>query len=185
MMTKAERSELRSLIRQRFKVLRADVDQRHAELLAELEVRLTDKFATDDAAWTSVAFVIGEAAREANRKANDAVRALVGPDGWPSDRDKVLIQEAALSRIRATAAEYRKETDKPEMRKASRARIDATVKAAHLQLDRQEVDLLERLAVGALESDEARGFLAEIPTVSSLVPAERLLELERSLRGES
>lgn len=45
MITKAERGELRTLIRQRFKVLRSDVEARRAELVAELERRIAAKFA--------------------------------------------------------------------------------------------------------------------------------------------
>jgi hypothetical protein len=43
---------------------------------------------------------------------------------------------------------------------------------------------LTRLVADALESAEARAFLAEIPTVSALVPADRLLELEQALRDD-
>lgn len=181
MITKAERAELRSLIRQRFKVLRADVEQRQYELIAELEERITERFAADDKAWADVAFVIGEAAREANRKANDAIREHVGRDGWPDERR--VVGALDITQIRA-AVTNKPQQEKSQLRRQGTARIEATVKSAQLSLDRQEADLLTRLVTGALESEEARAFLGEIPTVSALVPADRLLALEQQLRSE-
>lgn len=180
MITKGERAELRSIIRQRFKVLRADVEARESELVAELDSRIQDHFSAADKAWSDLAFVLHEAGREANRKANDAVRDLVGRDGWPHDHE--LVQVAGITRIRANVSGERPELQERSLMKSDGARrIRATVKAAQLRLDRQEADLLTRLVAGGLESEEARAFLGEIPTVSALVPSDRLLELERSL----
>lgn len=44
--------------------------------------------------------------------------------------------------------------------------------------------MLRTLAVGAIESEEARAFLAAIPSVSELVPAARLAELEASMTDD-
>ena len=173
MITKGERVELRSLIRQRFKVLRADVGQRQAELAAELEEHIAARFAQDDKAWADAMYLIEEAAREANRKANDVLRGLAVSGLNLDGRDFMVIQARTLSKPTQ---------ERTDLRRQGATRIEATIKAALLQLDRQEVDLLTRLAQGALESEEARAFLGEIPTVSSLVPADRLLELEQSLR---
>lgn len=178
MITKRERTELRSLIRQRFRVLRADVDQRGAEMFAELEDRMNERYADEDKDWGDVAFTIGEASREANRKANDAVRGLVGRDGWPDEHS--LVRAVDISQVRRAVATPT--PDRAQLRRQGQAHIEATIKAAQLSLDRQEVDLLTRLASGALESDEARAFLGEIPTVSALVPADRLLQLEQSFK---
>lgn len=175
MITKGERAELRSLIRQRFKVLRADIDQRKAELLAELETRITDRFAESDKEWADAMYLIEEAAREADRKANDILRGLnlhaLDQDG----RDYSLVKTVAINKPTQ---------ERTQLRREGEARIVAQIKGALLQLDRQEADLLTRLVAGALESEEARAFLGEIPTVSALVPADRLLELERSLRED-
>lgn len=168
MITKGERAELRSLLRARFKLLRNEVDQREAELLAELTTNIRERFADQDKAYADAGFLIAEAARAANRQANDIVRAL-RPD-WV-EREIISYRPLGVPRD-----EHHKLTQEGQ------ARIAATVRAAKLTLDQQEMDLLTRLATGALESDEARAFLGEIPTVSALVPAVRLLELEQSLR---
>lgn len=175
MITKGERTELRSLIRQRFKVLRSEVEQRRAELAAELEAHISARFADADKAWADAMFLIEEAAREANRKANDILRGLNLTDIDLTGKDLTVIQVRAMAQPRR---------ERSQLRHEGAARIEAKVKAAFLQLDRQEADLLTRLVSTALESDEARAFLGEIPTVSALVPADRLLEIERSLRDE-
>jgi hypothetical protein len=174
MITKTERAELRTLIRQRFKVLRAEVEVRRAELVDELERRIVAKFAADDKAWADAMYLIDEAVREANRKANDIMRGL-NVEGYDVSREYSIVTARSVNQPKQ---------ERNQLHRQGEARIDAQVKTAQLQLDRQEADLLTRLIAGALESDEARAFLGEIPTVSALVPADRLLELERSLRDD-
>lgn len=170
--TKAERGELQRLIRQRFRVLRAEVEQRRAELEAELAAGLTEKYADQDREWAAAIFRIEEAAREANRVANDIMRGLYG-DRWV---EREIVDAVAMNQPKQERNQLRFEGQK---------RIAARVQAAHLRLDQQEADLLTRLVVDALESEEARAFLAQIPTVSALVPAGRLFELEQSLTLEA
>jgi len=96
--TKAERAELRSLIRHRFKVLRGEVAQRELELLAELEEKITVAYADDDRLWADISFTINQHVQEANRKANDAIRAAIGRESWPEDRGLVRFAADANSR---------------------------------------------------------------------------------------
>lgn len=172
MITKGERTELRSLIRQRFKVLRAEVEARRAELAAELEERITAKFAEEDKQWSDAMFLIGEATREANRKANDILRGL-NIDAMDTSREYDVVNFRGVAKPTA---------ERNVLLRNGTKRIEAQVKGALLQLDGQEADLLTRLVANGLESDEARAFLGEIPTVSALVPADRLLALEAQLR---
>lgn len=168
MITKAERGELRSLVRQRFKLLRSEVAQRQSELLADLETAVTARFADEDQRWADASFKIAEAAREANRTANDIIREFI-----PEWREREVVGCAQLGKPNTQ--------QRQQLRREGQARIEAQVRAALLQLQQQEADLLTRLALGVLESAEGRAFLGEIPTVSALVPAVRLLELEQSL----
>lgn len=171
MITKSERTELRSLIRQRFKVLRSQVEARRAELVVELEQHVAAKFAEEDKRWADAMLLIDEAVREANRKANDVLRGL-DIDAIDSSKEYTIVLNRGISKPA---------TERNLLVRNGMKRIDAQVKAAYLQLDQQEADLLTRLVSNGLESDEARAFIGEIPTVSALVPAGRLLELERSL----
>lgn len=166
--TKTERAELKSIVRQQMKVLRAEVEQRASELLADVDEQIAEKFAGDDKRWADAAHLAQEAVLEANRKVNDAYRELMGEHHV--ERMYVgaqLPQKPARERI--------------VLRQAAQSRIHERVQGALLQLQRQEADLLKTLAVGALESEEAQAFLSQIPTVSELVPAARLAELEASI----
>ena len=168
MITKTERNELKAVVRQQMKVLRAEVEQRKAELLADVDEQIVARFSEDDQKWADAAHLAHEAVMEANRKVNDAYRELTG------DRhvERMYVQ--------ATVPQ-KPARERIVLRKAAESRIEEQVAGALLKLQRQEADLIRTLAVGALESEEARAFLDSIPTVSELVPAARLAELEAGL----
>lgn len=174
MITKAERAELRSLVKGQFKVLRNEVEQRKLELVADLHQQLNERYAGWDKQWSDAMFLCQEAALEANRKVNDLLRELIEqPDGGRSQYLLIRFQPP----------------DKPDRRRtalwaAGHARIVADCQAARLRLDREEADLLRTLAVGALETDDARSFLTAIPTVGELVSRARLAELEADLGSD-
>ena len=110
---------------------------------------------------------------EANRRINDALYT------------KGYQVKGGSERIWISAPRLEQPTkDKHQLRRVADSKIAAQVKAALLKLDRDEADMLRTLAVGAIESEEARAFLAAIPTVGELVPAARLAEIEASIRGE-
>ena len=170
MITKGERTELRGVVKQQFKVLRAEVVQRQAELLAEVESQITERFAGEDRTWAGFQHQVHEAVLECNRKINDALYEAGYEARGATER--MWVAEPAIPQPREQRTNLRFQ--------ASR-RIEAQVRGALLNLDRREADLLRTLAVGAIESEEARAFLAGIPTVSELVPSARLAELEASL----
>ncbi len=173
-MTKAERSELRSLIRQQFKVLRGDLGVREAELLVGVEQDVVARFADRDVAWEEVLHVAGEASRACDRAINDALYAkgFIKREGSEQVFTSVRLSERPPDLGRA------------QLRAEAQIGITAKVKAARHELDRREADLLRRLTLDALESDAARGFLDAIPSVGDLVPVTRLAELEASLTDE-
>jgi hypothetical protein len=176
--SKAERTELRSVVRQQFKVLAAEVQQRRAELVADADRQIAARYADDDKAWREAEWLVAEAARKANREANDVMRGLLG-DAWPASHDKTLVG-MATQQLR----QMQPLNERTEARTTLLHRIDAQVRQTQLALARQEANLLTDLASDAVESAEARAFLRRIPTVSELVPAVRLQELEQRLQGE-
>ena len=174
MITKTERVELKSLVRQQFKVLREEINARRTELIAQAERDVVERYAARDAQWEDVLHEVGEAEREANRRINDALYRHGFVQRESSERSWVSVKL---------------QNDPPdggrmELRREAHARIRAQVDSALMELNRREADTLRDLAVGALESEEARAFLTSIPTVGDLVPAIRLAELEASLRAE-
>jgi hypothetical protein len=166
--TPGERRELRSVVRARMKVLRAEVQQRRAELIAEAEGRLVDRYLDHDKTIDDLNWRIKQVADQANKD----VRALV--EGVLKDNEGLSL---VADEIRAPYLRRQNE-DRSQLHRALRAGIDAQVESATLDLDRREADLLQSLAMGSLETDAARAFLAGIPTVGELVPAARLREIE-------
>lgn len=175
MITKTERAELKSIVRTQMKVLHAELDQREAEMAAQIEIQLRDKYEERDRSRHELRAALDEIVAKANRKAARILR--------EADYDP----ERIMGFARAIMPEYRivfDDNDKAQLRRALHAQLEADVEGAKLRLKRQEADLLRDLAVGALESDEARAFLGTIPTVGELVPAARLKELEAQFDAE-
>lgn len=168
--TKGERTELKSIVRQQFKVLRAELEQRELEMIAGVEDQITAKYAADDDTWSVLQHQVHEAVMACNRQVNDALYehnyAVKG------NSERMWINEPNLRQP---------QEKRMELRRHSHSHIKAQVRAARLDLERREADTLRTLAIGALESDEAQRFLESIPTVGELVPTARLAELEASL----
>jgi hypothetical protein len=172
-MTKSDRQQLQTLVRRRFKALKSEVIQRQAELLAQMEASIAERYKEEDQAWTAARSEINEAILECNRKVNDAWRRCLG--------DKH--EEAEY--VRLIAAPGRDSNgERMQLRRAAVARVEEQVKRAIGQLETRELDLLEKLLIEGLESDDARRFLGEVPTAAELVPASRL-ELMTGMTGDA
>lgn len=168
-MTQAERRELRSVVKQQFKVLRAEVEQRRRELAAEAAEQVRRRYATADKEVDDLNWKIEQIVDQANKDIRDAVKAV--------QADSRGGQWAWSGPLRSPRVNHERE-DRFALNTALGTGIDAQAKSALLTLERQEADLLRQLALGALESEEARAFLASIPSVGELVPASRLAEIE-------
>lgn len=171
--TKAERGELRSIVKQQFRVLRSEVDQREAEMGAEVEERLTSRYVDSDKRRLQVEGDITAIVAEAQAKI-DAI--------WQAQGDEIDSESRAYMgrpELRVPTPPWRT-ADRAQFRRALQAEVEAITANAKAQLQRQEADLLRNLAVGAIESTEAKGFLDGIPTVAELVPSQRLAELEKA-----
>lgn len=173
-MTPGERRDLRAVVRQRIKVLRADVAQRRMELLAEAEARLVERYREQDKQVEDLNFRIAEITEQASREITDLIIAHRGDADGVSIRRPVRLGAPKLSAYTE---------DRAQFHRAMVAGVEAQVKTALLDLDRREADLLESLALSSLETQAARDFLAAIPTVGELVPAARLREIEAAFDG--
>lgn len=173
--SKGERDELRRVVRTDFKVLAEEMTIREAEMQADIEQRIATRFLPSDEA-------IAAAEREAAAvvsDANVAIAAVMAELAKNADGYTIDWQRLAAPRILAMPVK------RQEMRRAALAELRARVVGAKAKVHRQEADLLKSLASGALESEEARSFLAAIPSVAELVPAARLAELEAQFDDRS
>ena len=167
-----ERRELRAVVRQQIKVLRAEVKQRKSELVAEAEARLMERYRDEDKKANDLMWRICQLTDDVNRQLEDLMKEYeVGEDGgnWRRGYGSAFQPPTV----------YRVTEDRKQLHKALLAGIDVQVEQAQLNLDRQEADLLRSLAMEALETEQARAFLGRIPTVAELVPSKRLNEIER------
>jgi hypothetical protein len=169
-----ERRELRSVVRSQFRVLRAEVEQRQAELEAEAEQKLMLRYREEDKKVEGLNWRIKQIAEQANREISDLAKEVgYGQDGGRWSRAHLL-----------SAPHFTRTSEsRSQLHAALMTGIKAQVRQALLALDRQEADLLRRLAVDALETEAARTFLAGIPTVGELVPSKRLAEIEAAFDG--
>jgi len=173
--TPGERRELRSVVRAQFKVLRAEVEQRRAELNAEAEHQLMVRYRDEDKQMDDLNWRVSQIVSQASNDIEDLLKqAGIEQNGgvWRS--------YAPMSAPKFT----RKSEDRKQLHAALISGITAQVKQANLTLDRQEADLLRALAADAIESDAAKQFLGRIPTVGQLVPSARLREIEIAFDAE-
>ena len=172
MITKTERQELRGVVRNQFRVLRKEVEQRMAEMIADGEQQILDRFHDADVRRAE----IDEEVDYILRRALDEIRQVC------KDRPDAGVPK----RLNFTSGWVSWAPDRRgELRAALYSNLRAKADGAKLTLERQEADVLRNLAVGALESDEARAFLGTIPTVAELVPSVRLAELEAQFDGDA
>lgn len=171
--TKAERAELRGVVRTQFRVLRDEVDQRGQELSAEIEAKIYDRFHAFDEARAALMSELEEMVDAANKTLRDLLR----------ERGEVCGGIEEYAPFRPPQIRWQNER-RIEMRHALHEQLRADMEAAKLRLKREEADLLKSLAVDALESEAARAFLTNIPAVGELVSAARLSELEQQIWGD-
>jgi hypothetical protein len=183
MITKAERTELRSIVRQQFKVLRHEVEQRHAELVADLDAQIAELYADVDEQRRALMWKAHEICEAASRELTDLFNGTGAVKGHADltlrgrTDPEVSVKQPVRCRMEAISWS---QADRVQLRRAALSRLDERVKGALLNLERREADLLRTLAIGAIESAEAQAFLTGIPTVGELVPGARLAELEAS-----
>lgn len=164
-MNKTERTELRGVVRNQFRVLRKEVEQRMAEMIADGEQQILDKFYDADQERAVIDEEVQALLNETLTKIRDVCK------NRPDARIPTKIRPFDFSIHWASDR-------RGELRAALYTNLRAKAEGAKLTLERQEADLLRNLAVGALESAEAHQFLGTIPTVAELVPSVRLAELE-------
>ena len=171
--TKSERAELVSLVRARSRVAKAGVDQRKAELLADLEQELASIYHIGDQEIWAAAF---EAANKAAQDADAQVAQVC---------EELGIREEFRPRISGVAWYGRGENAanerRVELRRVAGTRLDAEAKKAKLAIESASVEMQTALAAGAFQSAEAKAFLETMPTPESLLTPLVLPELEAAV----
>jgi len=183
-MTKADRAELKSLLMRRFKSLKGDVAVRVTELKAEAERELDTSYAEEN---RLVQELTSELSGRMARARQDAEQILLDASTECQLVFDIFTQanpdiRVSLRRSRDGQVypyhpvDHDQDPRKDRLR-ALFAELDAAAAAAKQRLDVQEVEMRTVLAVETLETDAAKRFLDQIPTVGELVPATRINQL--------
>jgi hypothetical protein len=166
-MSRAERTELASVVKMRARVAKAAVAQREAELLADVEEQLSARYKSTHEAWKDVT----EQAEKAVKAADQEIARICREIGVPENfRPELNLQWWS----RGENAEAGR---RAELRALAKARIDAMGKSAKTTIEARSAEVLTELVAGGLESAEAKAFLESIPTPAQLMPAVVVEEL--------
>lgn len=173
-MTKSERNDLASLVRQRAKLLKAIAAQRSAELLANFEHQLGSIHAyDDDEVW--------ETATVAAQQAVDAARAQIAERCRELGIPKEFAPTVSFSWYgRGQNGSQQRRT---ELRRMATTKIAALEKAAQAQIQQHSLDTQEKLIVDGLSSDAANQFLAELPAIETLMPPLDAAQIKGLIEG--
>ena len=161
MMTRGERDNLSTLVRQRERLLKTLAAQRSAELMADVEAQLARIYDFDeDDTWAAATEVAEEAIKEAQAEIAERCQELgIPPEfapgihmGWYR-RGSNAINERRV-----------------ELRRVAKTRIDATEKAAKTAIEQWSLNARTELIAPSLTSDAAKEFLEQLPSVQSLMP---------------
>jgi hypothetical protein len=161
-MSRRDREDLAKLVRKREKLAKTKTESVAAERLADFEQQLASKYAPgDDPVWAELHQAADEAVTEADAKLGERCKEL-----GIEDRFRPRVSAGWYSRGENAVAERR-----TELRAVAKSRIDADARVAKAEIERHSVEVQTQLISGGLESEEARRFLASMPTPQALMPA--------------
>ena len=167
-MTKGERDELIKITRERGRVAKARVEAVKAELLADVEKKLSETFSYRDQMWAEGVKVAEQAVEDANAQ----IQRVCDDRGVPAEfRPSVDL----AWRARGSNADPRR---RAELRKLAAARVDASGKQAKLTIEADVADTVANLLAGGLTSESAREYLANMSDPRSLMPMLEVADLE-------
>jgi hypothetical protein len=170
--TKSERKELIGIAKKRERVAKTAALHRSAQLRADFEKQLDTKYRPeDDPVWEE----LYKGAERIVTEAQQALAANCQAKGIP-EQCAPTIELGWWQRGRNTFKDER-----AEMRRVAYTRIDELEKAAKFEIERVSLEIQTQLAVGALESDEAKAFLERMPSVDHLMPILKMGEIEKLL----
>lgn len=167
-----ERRELKALVRMKIKLLRAEVEDKHAAQMAEIEGRVAAKFRDDDERAQVLRSKLDQLSVEASQKARRLFEEYADIAEGPRH---IIFNPPYFSR---------REDGKDKLRRALMAAVQAQTSAARSRVTKLEAELLESLALDAIQSDAAKEFVRAIPTADALMPTEKLAQIEASFGGD-
>ncbi len=170
-MTRGDRDDLMKHCRRIEKVAKSAAKQRVAELMATFAAELSAQRKINDARWKDVTAEADAAVAEADARIAAICR-------------EIGVTEAFRPSLHLGWASRGENADKSrrlELKYVATTRCAAMLKTAEAEIERRIVEFQTQLLAGGLETVEARAFLEAMPTVSQLMPALSLPEIEAAV----
>ena len=168
-MTAGERNDLRSLIRQRARLMKTEVKQRRLELMSDFERQLSARFSYDqDETWKGAHALAEQAVKDAQVVIENRCRELKIPKEFAP-----TIQMHWYGRGENAVRERR-----DELRRAAKARLDVLEATAKTEIERISVNGQTELIADGLTSEAAQAFLEQMPSAETLMPALELNQVQ-------
>lgn len=170
-MTKAERSDLLSLIKKREKVMKTMASERSAEMVAEFEAQAAQIYSfDDDATWANAKREAEAAVIAAQQVIAERCRQL----GIPKEFAPGV--EMAWHGRGQNAVRWRM----TELRRVAKKRIEAIEAEAISRIERMSLDAQAELLSQGLDTEAAQAFLATARTdMVAFMPSLRIAEVEQ------
>jgi len=161
-MTSTERNDLRSLIRQRARLMKTEIKQRRLELMSDFERQLSANFSYDqDETWKGAHSIAEQAVKDAQVVIEERCRELqIRKEFAPT-----------ISMMWFGRGENAVKDRRTELRITAKARLDVLEAAAKTEIERISVDAQTNLVVDGLTSEAAQAFLEQMPSIETLLPA--------------
>lgn len=161
-MTKSERTELGQLIRKRERVMKSQVVERAATMLADFENQCGSIYSFDqDEVWAKAM----EEAEKAIAEANKLIAAKCKEMGIPKEFAPGVAM-GWMERGQNMVASRR-----TELRRMAKSRIDAIAREANTKIEQISLVAQTEVIASGLESVAAREFLESMPSLDILMPS--------------
>ncbi len=169
-MTKTDRKELTSVVRSEFKILKEELRNREMQIASKIRDEL-------EAESKEVVQIAIDRAAEIERKSKELeAEAAALVDEMRREGLEPQGYRGSIIRIDFDNRWQAKDIDRRVQRELNNIKTQRG--AAELQLARNEQDLVKGLSVGALETEEAKAFLAKIPSLDQLLPSPESVTVE-------
>lgn len=169
---RSETHDLRMILKDRAKVLRAHVAERAATLLADFEHSMATIYAwDDDEVWQKAATKASEVVLAAQSTINERCKELGIPARFAPELELTWRGRGE------NALDYRR----AELRRVAEQKIEAMKKAAEFKIEKMSLDLQTQVVAMGLCTDEAKLFLTSIAPIEEAMTMLAFDDVEKQL----
>ena len=167
-MSKGQLEEIRALLKQKAKFSVSVIEQRKAEILADIETKLASVYRDDDRRFVDLTAAANKAVAAADAEIAQRCRDLEIPEAFRPGL------ELAWRRRGENASKERRK----ELREAAEKRVEAMAKKAEVEVQHRVLAGQTLLTEAVVDGTRARALLDGILSIETLMPMLELAVLE-------